>query len=216
MDKSGRRPVGARYHQEQLCVTRRAIRQQRAPRAPTPSCGHTCGSLPALGHLSFPAVGTDGKVLELRASWSEACALYSPSRRLLKDALCGPQMVLACVSPGEGREKAKPAVAREASKETANSGPVAPVHLSKQGVRHFLKNPAVPWKSAEWPFCAAPNVLGALPSFLTRYKRWILWAAAWASGLRTGRGASKDTASVPRDRLTRGVTLGRLLNLFTP
>lgn len=91
-----------------------------------------------------------------------------------------------------------------------------PTDLSKQGVKHFLKNPTVPWKSAEWPFCTAPNVLGALPGFLTRYKWQILWAAAWASGLRTGRGASKDAAPVPRDRLTQGVTLGWLLNLFTP
>lgn len=44
----------------------------------------------------------------------------------------------------------------------------------------------------------------------------ILWAAAWASGLRTGQGASKDAALAPRDRLTQDVTLGRLLNLFTP
>ena len=91
-----------------------------------------------------------------------------------------------------------------------------PIDLSKQGVKHFLKNPTVPWKSAEWPFCTAPKVPRALPGFLTRYKRRILWAAAWASGLRTGRGASKDAGSVPCDRLTQGVTLGWLLNLFTP
>lgn len=88
--------------------------------------------------------------------------------------------------------------------------------LSKQGVKHFLKNPIVPWKSAEWPFCTAPNVLGALRGFLMRYKRQILWAAAWASGLRTGQGVSKDAALMPHGRLTQGVTLGWLLNLFTP
>lgn len=114
----------------------------------------------------------------------------------------------------------KSAVTWEASRPpntgTANSGPVAPIDLSKQGVKHLLKNPAVPWKSAEWPFCTSPKVPGALPGFLTRYKWRILWAAAWASGLRTGRGASKDAALVPRDRLTQGVTLGWLLNLFTP
>lgn len=49
-----------------------------------------------------------------------------------------------------------------------------------------------------------------------RYKQRILWAAAWASGLRTGRGASQEAAWVPRDRLTRGVTLDWLLNLFIP
>lgn len=57
---------------------------------------------------------------------------------------------------------------------------------------------------------------GCTTGFLTRYKRQILWAAAWASGLRTGRGASTDAARVPCDRLTQGVTLDWLLNLFTP
>lgn len=90
------------------------------------------------------------------------------------------------------------------------------VALSKQGVKVFLKNPTVPWKSAEWPFCTAPNVPGALPGFLTRYKCRVLWATAWASGLRTGGGVSEDAAWAPGDRLTQGVTLGRLLNLFTP
>lgn len=45
-----------------------------------------------------------------------------------------------------------------------------PIDLSKQGVKPFLKNPAVPWKSAEWPFCTASSVPGALAGFLTRYK----------------------------------------------
>lgn len=90
------------------------------------------------------------------------------------------------------------------------------VALSEQWVKDFLKNPAVPRKSAEWPFCTAPNVPGALPGVLMRYKRWILWAAAWASGLRTGRGVSKDAAWAPGDRLTQDVTLSSLLNLFTP
>lgn len=140
------------------------------------------------------------------------------------NALCGPQVVPACVSLGLGRAanpgpRSQPSCRRQPrspEKELPTQVVSPPTNFSKQGAEHFLKNPAVPRKSAEWPFCVAPDVPGALPGFLMRHKRRVLWAAAWASGLRTGRGASKDAAPVPRDRLTPGVTLGWLLNLFTP
>ena len=158
-----------------VAVFRRTSRQQSSP-CPSPSRQHLCKPF-NLSYPSFQQWEPMGKPWNCRPAGVRPVLC---THHLLKDALCGPSWCRhGCLM--EQAEKKQTQALKASHGVGGSTGCPAKklltqvllplVDLSKQGVKHLLKNPAVPWKSAEWPFCTAPNVPGALPGFLMRYKR---------------------------------------------
>lgn len=120
--------------------------QARASSLPPPT---SCQ--PACGHSQTQALSWDMGELERGLCRGHLLGI-SPERRVPEPSHSRP------------RPEASACRGRHTAREgTAHSG--HPHRLSQQGVKPFLKNPAVPRKSAEWPFCTAPGVPGAPLAF---------------------------------------------------